>query len=89
LELSGVLECVRVAAWREEDPRQRALTRKCAKPDDLAWRSTGREREARRAPDLQRSVVVASSLTMVEYNGVFNRYPSSHQPWRVEDGIYL
>jgi hypothetical protein len=24
LELSGVLECVRVAAWREEDPRQRA-----------------------------------------------------------------
>jgi hypothetical protein len=29
------------------------LTRKCAEPDDLAWRITGREREALRAPDLR------------------------------------
>jgi hypothetical protein len=29
------------------------LTRKYAEPDDLAWRSTGREREARRALDLR------------------------------------
>jgi hypothetical protein len=26
---------------------------------------------------------------IVYYNGVINRYPSSHQSWRVEDGIYL
>jgi hypothetical protein len=30
------------------------LTRKYAESDDLAWRSTGRERKARRALDLGR-----------------------------------